>query len=740
MLSEDSQLLRALSLASSGLRSPQHEALEALADAIDRVGATSFEDISAARLAEQLASSAGWTQSPRDLAEADMALATGVGKSRLAGAIIEFLALAGVSKTFLILTHRDLLRRRWRELLALDSPLCVLPQLAKAREHVRVGSTSAEIGPVDPSQVVVVIQTVQALNSPKRTWSDATWFSPDLAQTIAERNDLVVLFDESHHLAASKAERGWRSAVMATNPKLLIGLTATPHEGRHIAYEYGLKQLLREQLYSKALAFSVAVDGPQDEEQGEQLALQLGIQLTAEKRAALDRLPEGHPVRLRGWRPVMLVATSSVDEASAAVERLKNEFGFEEDQILLITSKHRSDKDLERVLALDDPSNSRIAVVVAAFMLDEGWDVTSVSVITPLRSLNSVGNAKQIIGRGLRLPVGQRVGVEDLDRLDVVIVAQESLFEIKKEVKGEFGSTVPVEKANESRARMAKSVEGSGVYDCLIGRSPGVGDFEIPLLVVARISQPKAYPAEVRTSGNVLIDAATATVREMKLKSTASEVSIATAALKTWAPYLTDKEIFEFLEAVRPPDWAVSITALRKAIEQYMAGCSFSWLGVPTSRSVLDASLVCSSTRNPAAPRSAKSGWLGKDYWYDDWSKSAYSITQFDNEWEFEAAEFLDETPSVVWWLRNDPATLTVATPSHKRGHEPDFVVLDEEGALHLIEVKGQGYWEEHQRAVVPTLEAWAACLTEAGQPATYTTIPAENVTTTLVGLLSPAQ
>ena len=35
MLSEDSQLLRALSLASSGLRSPQHEALEALPVPVD---------------------------------------------------------------------------------------------------------------------------------------------------------------------------------------------------------------------------------------------------------------------------------------------------------------------------------------------------------------------------------------------------------------------------------------------------------------------------------------------------------------------------------------------------------------------------------------------------------------------------------------------------------------------------------------------------------------------------------
>lgn len=385
------------------------------------------------------------------------------------------------------------------------------------------------------------------------------------------------------------------------------------------------------------------------------------------------------------------------------------------------------------------PSNSRIAVVVAAFMLDEGWDVTSVSVITPLRSLNSVGNAKQIIGRGLRLPVGQRVGVEELDRLDVVIVAQESLFKIKNEVKDEFGSTVPVERANRSRTRVPTTVPGSGAYDCLLARSPGVGDFEIPSLVVAHVSRPKTYPAEVRTSGNVLIDAATATVREMKLRSTASEVSIATTALRTWAPYLTDKEIQEFLEAVRPSDWAVSITALRKALEQYMAGCSFSWLAVPTPRSVLDGSLVCSSTRNPAAPRSAKSGWIGKDCWYHDWSKPAYSITQFDNEWEFEAAEFFDETPSVVWWLRNDPATLTVATPSHKRGHEPDFVVLDEEGKLHLIEIKGQGYWADHQRAVVPTLQAWAVCLTEAGQSAAYTTIPAENVTAALVGLLRPA-
>ena len=53
-------------------------------------------------------------------------------------------------------------------------------------------------------------------------------------------------------------------------------------------------------------------------------------------------------------------------------------------------------------------------------MLKEGWDVTNLYTIVPLRAANARTLIEQSIGRGLRLPYGRRTGVAAVDRLSIV--------------------------------------------------------------------------------------------------------------------------------------------------------------------------------------------------------------------------------------------------------------------------------------------------------------------------------
>ncbi len=53
-------------------------------------------------------------------------------------------------------------------------------------------------------------------------------------------------------------------------------------------------------------------------------------------------------------------------------------------------------------------------------MLKEGWDVTNLYTIVPLRAANARTLIEQSIGRGLRLPYGRRTGVMAVDRLNIV--------------------------------------------------------------------------------------------------------------------------------------------------------------------------------------------------------------------------------------------------------------------------------------------------------------------------------
>jgi type III restriction enzyme len=64
----------------------------------------------------------------------------------------------------------------------------------------------------------------------------------------------------------------------------------------------------------------------------------------------------------------------------------------------------------------DEPTE----IVIHVNMLKEGWDVTNLYTIVPLRAANARILIEQSIGRGLRLPYGKRTGVTAVDRLNIV--------------------------------------------------------------------------------------------------------------------------------------------------------------------------------------------------------------------------------------------------------------------------------------------------------------------------------
>src|SRR5204863_9848290 len=74
---------------------------------------------------------------------------------------------------------------------------------------------------------------------------------------------------------------------------------------------------------------------------------------------------------------------------------------------------------ISRLLAVesvDEPTE----IVIHVNMLKEGWDVTNLYTIVPLRAANARTLIEQSIGRGLRLPYGKRTGVAAVDRLNIV--------------------------------------------------------------------------------------------------------------------------------------------------------------------------------------------------------------------------------------------------------------------------------------------------------------------------------
>lgn len=91
-----------------------------------------------------------------------------------------------------------------------------------------------------------------------------------------------------------------------------------------------------------------------------------------------------------------------------------------------------SEEAMGRLVALE--SNSRTEIVIHVNKLKEGWDVTNLYTIVPLRASASDILTEQTLGRGLRLPYGIRVARGELEEFAAVdrltVIAHERFDEV----------------------------------------------------------------------------------------------------------------------------------------------------------------------------------------------------------------------------------------------------------------------------------------------------------------------
>ena len=124
-------------------------------------------------------------------------------------------------------------------------------------------------------------------------------------------------------------------------------------------------------------------------------------------------------------KPFMLVVATDTTHANALQQVIEGEEFFEgryKGKVVQVHSNIRGEeKDdvVQQLLTVEHPDNP-IEIVIHVNMLKEGWDVTNLYTIVPLRAANSRTLVEQSIGRGLRLPYGKRVGVPSVDRLTIV--------------------------------------------------------------------------------------------------------------------------------------------------------------------------------------------------------------------------------------------------------------------------------------------------------------------------------
>lgn len=424
------------------LRAPQRESLAILAqvcEIADLSGSVSPEEILAV-IRDEFPSVADFE---REFPSLCFALATGVGKTRLMGAFIAWLFLAGKSRHFFVLAPNLTIYNKLIADFTPGTPKYVFQGIGEfaTRPPTIITGDNYESGlGVRHSlfdDVHVNIFNISKINTEMRGGSSprikrlSEYIGQSYFDYLAGLDDLVLLMDESHRYRADAGVR----AINELRPVLGLELTATPFiEGkgkgkrgdfRNVIYSYPLSVAMADG-FVKEPAVATRENFREENytpEELERLKLEDGVRIHENTRVELEMYARANDLPV--VKPFMLVVAQDTNHADELLETIRSERFFDgryRDKVITVHSALRGeekDDTVERLLAVEDPAEPT-EIVVHVNMLKEGWDVTNLYTIVPLRAANSRLLVEQSIGRGLRLPYGRRTGVPAVDRLTVV--------------------------------------------------------------------------------------------------------------------------------------------------------------------------------------------------------------------------------------------------------------------------------------------------------------------------------
>ncbi len=429
------------------LRPPQRESLEALQTAIDSTIINNVRsellnkkhDVPA--LLEILKSQFPKLEDfEREFPSLCFALATGVGKTRLMGAFISYLNLAHGIKNFFVLAPNLTI---YDKLIADFTPgtskyvfkgiaefSVYSPEIITGDNYEQRGSTLGILSNVTINifNISKIVSEVRGGKAP-RIKRLSEYLGDSYFNYLSELDDLVLLMDESHRYRANAGMK----AINELNPILGLELTATPFTEstrgtipfKNVVVDYPLARAMDDGFVKEpAVVTQRNFNASQySREEIERIKLMDGIRLHEQTKVELMTYSRQNDLPL--VKPFMLVISRDTTHAADLLTIMESEDFFEgsyKGKIIQVDSSRTGaaeEEMVQRLLAVesvDEPTE----VVIHVNMLKEGWDVTNLYTIVPLRAANARTLIEQSIGRGLRLPYGKRTGVEVVDRLSII--------------------------------------------------------------------------------------------------------------------------------------------------------------------------------------------------------------------------------------------------------------------------------------------------------------------------------
>ena len=394
------------------------------------------------------------TDFERDFPSLCFALATGVGKTRLMGAFISYLHLAhGINNFFVMAPNLTIYNKLITDFTP-NTKKYVFKGIAEfatdAPEIITGDNYEAMAGTLFDQMLrcKVNIFNISKINSEVRGGRSprikrlSEYIGESYFEYLAALPDLVLIMDESHRYRASAGVR----AINELKPVIGLELTATPFvetpKGpvpfKNVILDYPLGKAMADGFVKEPAVVTRKNFSPagMTADALELMKLQDGIRLHEQVKVELETYAResGNVI----VKPFVLVIARDTTHAKQLIDLVQSDVFFEgryKTKVIQVDSSKTGAEEDEMVARLlkvehtDEPTE----IVIHVNMLKEGWDVTNLYTIVPLRAANARTLIEQSIGRGLRLPYGKRTGITAVDRLN--IIAHDKFQEIVDEAK-----------------------------------------------------------------------------------------------------------------------------------------------------------------------------------------------------------------------------------------------------------------------------------------------------------------
>jgi len=424
------------------LRSPQGESLDRLSRIVDIIDLSKDSDLekNMQKIRELYPT---FEQYEREFPSICFSLATGVGKTRLMGAFIVYLMRAkGIKNFFVLAPNLTIYNKLIEDFGSPSHPKYVfrgIHEFAITAPTIITGDNYQYQGGLydDKDGVHINVFNISKINSEVRGGKSpkikrlSEYLGQSYFDYLANLDDLVILMDESHHYRAAAGMK----AINELNPILGLEVTATPQieksnksiKFKNVVYEYSLSKAIKDGFVKepsvatrKNFDPTVYKDNPA---RLDQIKIEDGMRIHEDTKVALDMYARNSKTQI--VKPFVLIVAKDTVHAGEIKTLIESDSFFNgsyQGKVIEVHSnKTGSEKDeiIAELVQLEDPNNVT-EIVIHVNMLKEGWDVTNLYTIIPLRTAASLTLREQTIGRGLRLPYGRRTGDDKVDTLTIV--------------------------------------------------------------------------------------------------------------------------------------------------------------------------------------------------------------------------------------------------------------------------------------------------------------------------------